>query len=388
MWEFTSPKSIVFGEGALEYLREIEGKRALIITDKVIRNLGFVEKVASYIREAGLSVEIFDEVEPEPSKETVTKCADRAELFEPDWIVGLGGGSCIDAAKASWALYERPDIQIDEISPLLKLGLRKKAKLIAIPTTSGTGSEATWAIVITDTKEKRKMELASKELVADIVILDPQLPLTMPKRLVADTGVDALVNALEAYISQWHNYFSDLPAINAVQAIFKYLPRSYNNSQDKEAKENMHYAATMAGLAFSNSQICVAHAMGHALGALFKIPHGRSVAAVLKFAVEYMAKEAMERFGDLADAVGIKAETDREALEKFVQALKRLLTDVDEPTSIRELGIGWNDFQGELDNLVERAMGSTGTIASPRVPTAEDYRRLFVYAYEGKTVDF
>jgi alcohol dehydrogenase class IV len=388
MWEFTSPKSIVFGEGALEYLREIEGKRALIITDKVIRNLGFVEKVASYIGEAGLSVEIFDEVEPEPSKETVTKCAERAELFEPDWIVGLGGGSCIDAAKASWALYERPDIQIDEISPLLKLGLRKKAKLIAIPTTSGTGSEATWAIVITDTKEKRKMELASKELVADIVILDPQLPLTMPKRLVADTGVDALVNALEAYISQWHNYFSDLPAINAVQAIFKYLPRSYNNSQDKEAKENMHYAATMAGLAFSNSQICVAHAMGHALGALFKIPHGRSVAAVLTFAVEYMAKEAMERFGDLADAVGIKAETDREALEKFVQALKRLLKDVDEPTSIRELGIGWNDFQGELDNLVERAMGSTGTIASPRVPTAEDYRRLFVYAYEGKTVDF
>ena len=388
MWEFTSPKSIVFGEGALEYLREIEGKRALIITDKVIRNLGFVEKVASYIREAGLSVEIFDEVEPEPSKETVTKCAERAELFEPDWIVGLGGGSCINAAKASWALYERPDIQIDEISPLLKLGLRKKAKLIAIPTTSGTGSEATWAIVITDTKEKRKMELASKELVADIVILDPQLPLTMPKRLVADTGVDALVNALEAYISQWHNYFSDLPAINAVQAIFKYLPRSYNNSQDKEAKENMHYAATMAGLAFSNSQICVAHAMGHALGALFKIPHGRSVAAVLTFAVEYMAKEAMERFGDLADAVGIKAETDREALEKFVQALKRLLKDVDEPTSIRELGIGWNDFQGELDNLVERAMGSTGTIASPRVPTAEDYRRLFVYAYEGKTVDF
>ena len=388
MWEFTSPKSIVFGEGALEYLREIEGRKALIVADKVIRDLGFVEKVASHIREAGLSVEIFDEVEPEPSKETVTKCAERAELFEPDWIVGLGGGSCIDAAKASWALYERPDIQIDEISPLLKLGLRKKAKLIAIPTTSGTGSEATWAIVITDIKEKRKMELASKELVPDIVILDPQLPITMPKRLVADTGVDALVNALEAYISQWHNYFSDLPAINAVQAIFKYLPRSYNNSQDKEAKENMHYAATMAGLAFSNSQICVAHAMGHALGALFKIPHGRSVAAVLTFAVEYMAKEAMERFGDLADAVGIKAETDREALEKFVQALKRLLKDVDEPTSIRELGIGWNDFQGELDNLVERAMGSTGTIASPRVPTAEDYRRLFVYAYEGKTVDF
>ncbi|MGB9684613.1 MAG: iron-containing alcohol dehydrogenase [Candidatus Bathyarchaeales archaeon] len=388
MWEFTSPRSIVFGEGALEYLREIEGKRALIVADKVIRELGFVEKVANHLKEAGLSIEIFDEVEPEPSKETTAKCAKHAELFEPDWIVGLGGGSCIDAAKASWALYERPDIQIDEISPLQKLGLRNKAKLIAIPTTSGTGSEATWAIVITDAKEKRKMELASKELVADIVILDPQLPLTMPKRLVADTGIDALVNALEAYISQWRNYFSDLLAINAVQAIFKHLPRSYSDSQDREAKENMHYAATIAGLAFSNSQICVAHAMGHALGALFKIPHGRSVAAVLTFAVEYMAKEALDRFSALADAVGIKAETSKEALEKFVQALKRLLKDVDEPTSIRELEISWNDFQRELDNLVERALGSTGTIASPRVPTAEDYRRLFVYAYEGKTVDF
>jgi alcohol dehydrogenase class IV len=388
MWEFTSPKSIVFGEGALEYLREIEGKKALIITDKVIRSLDYVEKVASYIREAGLSVEIFDDVEPEPSKETVIKCAKCAGLFEPDWIVGLGGGSCIDAAKASWALYERPDIQVDEISPLLKLGLRKKAKLIAIPTTSGTGSEATWAVVITNTKERRKMELASKELVADVVILDPQLPLTMPKSLVADTGVDALANALEAYVSQWRNYFSDLPAVNAVQAVFKYLPRSYRNSQDREAKENMHYAATMAGLAFSNSQICVAHAMGHALGAIFKIPHGRSVAAVLTFAVEYMAREAMERFGILANTIGIKAETNMETLDRFVQALKRLLEDIDEPTSIRELGISWNDFQSELDNLVERAMSSTGTIASPRVPTAEDYRRLFAYAYEGKTVDF
>jgi len=388
MWEFASPKSIVFGEGALEYLREIEGKKALIVTDKVICGLGFVDKVASYLKEAGLSVEIFDEVEAEPSKETVVKCAERASLFEPDWIVGLGGGSCIDAAKASWALYERPDIQIEEISPLLKLGLRRKARLIAIPTTSGTGSEATWAIVITDTREKRKMELASKELVADIVILDPWLPLTMPKRLVADTGVDALVNALEAYLSNWRNHFSDVLAINAMQAVFKYLPRSYSNEQDKEAKENMHYAATMAGLAFSNSQICVAHAMGHALGALFKIPHGRSVAAVLTFAVEYMAKEAMDRFGALAKTIGIKAETDKEAFEKFIQSLKQLLKDVEEPTSIRELGINWENFQSELEDLVERAIGSTGTIASPRVPTADDYRKLFVYAFEGKTVDF
>ncbi|MEM1589979.1 MAG: iron-containing alcohol dehydrogenase [Candidatus Bathyarchaeia archaeon] len=387
MWEFTHPRTLIFGDGALEYLREIEGKKALIVTDKVICGLGFADKVAGYLKEAGLSIEIFNEVEPEPSRDTVVKCAEHAKLFEPDWIVGLGGGSCIDAAKASWALYERPDIQIDEISPLVELGLRRKAKLIAIPTTSGTGSEATWAIVITDVRGRRKMELASRELVADIVILDPQLPLTMPKKLVADTGVDALANALEAYLSSWRNYFSDILAISAIQAIFKNLPRSYS-SQDKKAKENMHYAATVAGIAFSNSQICVAHAMGHALGALFKIPHGRSVAAVLTSAVEYMAKEAMDRFVPLAEAVGFGAETEKESFENFIQALKRLLKEVDEPATIGELEISWSDFKRELENLVERALGSTGTIASPRVPTAEDYKKLFICAFEGKTVDF
>lgn len=388
MWEFTSPKSIVFGEDALEHLKTIEGKKALIVTDKVIKSLGIVEKVSSYLKEANFHVKIFDEVEPEPSKETVVKCAEHARLFEPEWIIGLGGGSCIDAAKASWVLYERPDIQVEEISPLLTLGLRRKARLITIPTTSGTGSEATWAVVITNTMEKRKMELASRELVADIVILDPQLPLTMPKSLVADTGMDALINGLEAYVSQWRNNFSDSLAISAIQTIFKYLPRSYKNSQDKEAKEKMHYAATMAGLAFSNSQICLAHSMGHALGAIFKIPHGRSVSAVLKCALEYMAKASIDRFRTLADAIGIRAETDEEALEKFMQALETLFKEVDEPISIRELGISWENLQNSLEDLVERAIASTGTISSPRVPTAEDYRRLFIYAYEGKSVDF
>lgn len=388
MWEFTSPKTIVFGYGSLEYLRNIEGRRAFIVTDGVIRKLSFVDRTINYLKEAKFEVEVFDEVEPEPSKETVIRCAERARLFEPDWIIGLGGGSCIDAAKASWVLYERPDIRVEEISPLLALGLRKKARLIAIPTTSGTGSEATWAIVITDTVENRKMELASRELVADVAILDPQLPLTMPKSLVADSGVDALVNALEAYISQWRNYFSDNLATVAIRTIFKYLPRSYKDDRDKEAKEKMHYAATMAGLAFSNSQVCIAHAMGHALGALFKIPHGRSLAVVLKCALEYMAKAAMDRFGSLANAIGIRAETDEEAFNKFMEALGNLLREVNEPTSIKELGISFEDLRNNLDGLAERALASTGTITSPRVPTLEDYKKLFLYAYEGKTVDF
>ena len=176
MWAFTSPRTIVMGEGALEYLRDVEAKRALIVTDKVMRDLGFVSKVSSYLDQAGVEVEVFDEVEPEPSVETVVRGGELARRFCPDLIIGLGGGSCMDAAKAIWVLYEHPDLSVEEISSLVKLGLRKKAKLICILTTSSTESEATCAIVVTDAKEKRKMELASREVVADVAILDPELP--------------------------------------------------------------------------------------------------------------------------------------------------------------------------------------------------------------------
>jgi len=388
MWEFTTPRSIVIGDGALEYLKEVEGKRALIVTDKVIYGLGFVEKLTAYLKEAGMDVQVFDEVEPEPSIETVMKGAELAKEYGPDWFVALGGGSCIDAAKAIWVLYESPTIQVGEISPLIKLGLRKKARLISIPTTSGTGSEASWGVVITDAKEKRKMELASRELVADIAILDPELPLSMPPKLTADTGIDALANAMDAYVSSWRNDFSDALSIKAIQTVFEYLPRAYKNREDKEAKEKMHYAATMAGLAFSNSQIGVAHAMGHAIGALFKIPHGRTVAVVLPYTIEYNVKEAVDRYIAIAKAIGIQSETDEQAVGKLIEAVKKLLQEVGEPTSLRDMGISWEDYQEKLNDLVDRAMESTGTMANPRVPTAEDYRKLFIYAFKGEKVDF
>ena len=388
MWEFTTPGTIVFGENALEYLKQVEGKRALIVTDKVLRKLGFADKVADYLKEAGIEVQVFDEVEPEPAIETVMKGAELARKYGPDWFVGLGGGSCMDAAKAIWVLYERPDFTVERINAFEKLGLRKKARLICIPTTSGTGSEVTWATIITDAKEKRKMELASREAVPDISIVDPELPKSMPPKLVADTGLDALTHAIEAYVSQWRNDFSDAMATKAIQIVFEYLPRAYKNPEDMEAKEKMHHAATMAGMAFSNSQAGVAHAMGHSLGALFHIPHGRTVGVFHPYVIEFSAREAKERYAEIARAIGIEAKTDEEAVDKLVEAVKRLMEEVDEPTCIRDMGISWEDYEKNLNALSDKAFASACTFMNPRVPDAEENRKILIYAFQGKRVDF
>ena len=387
MWWFQSPK-IAFGEDSLEALKELEGKRAYIVTDKVIRSLGYVDIVLKYLNEAGFDVEVFDEVKPEPSIEDIIAGAERLSNFSPDWIIGLGGGSCMDAAKAMWVLYERPDINLADISPLLKLGLRKKARLVCIPTTSGTGSEASWVMVITDERQHFKMELASRELYPDISIVDPKLTLSMPKKLAAYTAIDALINAVEAYVSQWKNDFSDALAIKAAQLIFKYFLRVYENREDEEAREKMHNAATMAGLAYSNSQVGVAHSLGHAFGAIFKIPHGLATGVFLPYSIEFNAKEAAERYWELAEAIGIKAESAEEAVVKFVAAVKDLMKKVELPLSIKEMGIKWEDYLSKLDDLVMKAEMSTCNFVNPRVPTSEDLKRLFIYAFEGRSVDF
>jgi len=389
MWFFTSPRTIVFGEGALEYLKELEGKKVFIVTDKNLRELGIVDKVVEQLKETSMEIQIFDEVEPEPSKQTIEKGAKTLSEFGADWIIGLGGGSCMDAAKAMWVLYERPDLTIEDITPFEKLNLRKKARLINIPTTSGTGADVTWAVVITDTERKVKLELASREVVADISIVDPALVLDLPPKLTADTGMDALVHAIEAYTVQWKNDFSDALALRAIQLIFKYLPRAFKNGKnDPEAREKMHNAATMSGLAFSNAQIGIVHAMGHSLGAVFKIPHGKSVAVFLPYVMEYNLPEVASLYAEIAEAIGISDGSVEEKARKIIEAIRNLMKEIEEPLSIREMGISREEFEAKLDELIEKANESTGTIVNPRVPSEEDYRKLFLYAYEGKNVDF
>lgn len=387
MWEITFPRTIAAGEGALEHLKRIKGKRALIITGKIVRKIGFVDKVANYLKEAGVEAEIF-EVEPEPSVETIVQGAEFARNYGPDWIIGLGGGSNIDAAKAIWVLYERPDLEVASINPFIKLGMRKKARLICISTTSGSGSEATWATVISNPAEKRKMELANKELVPDMAIIDPELPMTMPQKLVADTGLDALTHAIEAYVSPLSNDFSDALAIKAIQTIFKYLRRSYGNPEDKEAREKMHNAATMAGMAFTNSEVGIVHALGHVIGGVFHISHGRAMAIILPYSIEYNAREAMERYADIARAIGIEAKTNSEAVEKLVEAIRELKRELGEPASLKETGISFDEFKKKLDDAVNKAMKSVVLRGNPRALNLDEARKLFTYIYERKKVDF
>jgi alcohol dehydrogenase class IV len=381
MWQFTSPRNIVFGEDSLEMLEELEGEKALIIAGKTVKRLGIIDKVAELLAEADIEVGVIDNIEPEPSIETVRTMAEVARDFEPDWIIGLGGGSSMDAAKAIWALYERPDLDVSDISPLETLGLRKKARFLCIPTTSGSGSEATFATIITDGEGKVKRELASRELVPDIVILEPRLTSTMPPHLTASSGMDALTHAIEAYASNWRNDFSDTLAIKAIQMIFEYLPVAVSNGEDMEAREKMQNAATIAGLAFSNSFVGMAHALGHSLGAIFGIDHGKAVAMFLPHVIRYNGREVAFRYAEILDALEIDFEFEEDAPNILAQALVELMMEIGLPCEICETGIDWKDYEAELENLVERALMSSANLAGPREAEFDDYREIIVVAF-------
>lgn len=387
MWNFISPR-IVFGEGALDVIDELQGQRALIITDKTMVQVGLVDKVKGHFNKTGIEVHVFDEVEPDPSVQTAQRGAEVARDVKPDWIIGLGGGSPIDAAKAVWVLYERPDIEPAAIAPVGDLGLRKKARLITIPTTSGTGAEVTWAIVLTDTEENRKMGLGHPENIADIAIVDPEMAAGMPARLTADTGLDVLVHAVEGYTCSWHTDLTDGLCLQAARLVFKYLPRVVNDGQDMEARERMHNAATCAGLGFGNSMASMAHAMGHSLGGAFHVPHGRAVALFLPYTIEFFAPQAPERFAELAAFAGYPNAGDEKAARSFAQQIRDLCRKVGNPTSIAEAGIERKAYEDQLEKLVDDALNDTQMVTAVRTPSVEEMHQLFLCAYDGRRVDF
>lgn len=387
MWQFTSPRNIIFGEDSLDSLEELEGEKALIIAGQTVKRLGIIDKVAELLAEANIEVGVIDNIEPEPSIETVKTVAEVARDFEPDWIIGLGGGSSMDAAKAIWALYERSDLDVGGISPLETLGLRKKAKFMCIPTTSGSGSEATWATVITDTEGKIKRELASRELIPDMVILEPWLTSTMPPHLTASSGMDALTHAIEAYASNWRNDFSDALAIKAILMIFEYLPSAVANGENMEVREIMQNAATMAGMAFSNSFVGMAHAIGHSVGAIFGIDHGKAVAMFLPHVIRYNGEVVASRYAEILDALEIDFEFEEDAPNILAQALVELMMEIGLPCEVCEMGISWEDYEAELENLVERALMSSANLAGPREAESDDYREIIVIAFGSTDAD-
>ncbi len=387
MWYFVSPE-VIFGEGALEALDEFEGERALIVTDAKLVELGLVEKVTRHLDRAGIETRVFDAVEHEPSVEVVLQGAQEAQAYQPDWIVGLGGGSPMDAAKAIWVIYERPDLHPAEINPFIQLGLRKKARLLTIPTTSGTGAEVTWAIVLTDSQEKRKMGLGNRENVPDIAIVDPEMSMDMPPHITVDTGLDALAHAVEGYTCSWHTDLSDGPCLSAARLILKYLPQAVADGSDLEAREKMHNAAACAGLGFGNAMASIAHAMGHPLGATFHVPHGRAVSLFLPYTIEFAAGQAPERFAEMAALLGCSQAGGREGALALADCIRELYREIGNPLTVAQAGIQRADYEAKLDKLVEDAFNDTQMITAVRPPTDDELPQIFLYAYDGRSVDF
>lgn len=386
MWFFTSPK-IVFGAGAIEFLASLPSKKALIVCDRFLAERGTHRVVVEQLQKAGAKVEVFGEVEPEPHITTVEAGLKLARSFEPDMVVGLGGGSAMDMAKAIYALYERPDLTIYDITPIVELNLGQKARLVQVPTTSGTGSETTWATIITEGEGGRKLELAHRDLVAEWAVLDPMFPSSMPPKLTADTGADALAHSIESISSEWANPFSDAMGVKAVDTIFRFLPKAVKGDHvPPEVREELHLAAAMAGLSFGNAQVGVGHALGHALGSVFKVPHGRTVGLFLPYHIEYNFAAAREKLGRLAPVLGestVKNGRDIAAKVRTLWDQIGMARTIPECAKITE-----KEFEEKLPELVSRADSSTCVVSNPRVPSSQELEKLFRAAWAGTPIDF
>jgi alcohol dehydrogenase class IV len=389
MWYFRSPRLIVFGEGALDHLKELEGNRAFVITDKTIAKLGFLDTVIEKLKGSGKEVTFFDEVSPEPPDTVVQACAKKVRAFKPDVIIGLGGGSVIDVAKVSRVLNEHPDHPIIDITPLTPLTV-SNTTLVAIPTTSGTGADATSAAVISDSVDKNKMELQHPELVPYISILDPSLTKSMPPKVISSSGMDALAQAIDGYTVQWRNDFSDAVAIHAIRMVIEYLPKVYENPEDDEARDKLHNAATLSGLAWSNSYVGITHSFGHAMGGVLKVPHGVAVGIVLPYSIEFGSKTHANLYGELSRLIGTASVTDDDetATVKLRDAVWKLMDEIEVPRSLKAYGLTKEQFEKAFDKLVQFTQESAVNIFNCREPTNEDIELIWRYMFEGKSIDF
>jgi len=388
MWYFRNPL-IVFGDDALEHLREIQGSRALIVTDENLVKLGFVEKVAKELKYAGIEYKVFDQVEPDPSIETVQKGAQAALEYQPDWLIGLGGGSAMDAAKMIWMLYGTPDTEPSAITPFQVFDAHSKAKLVCIPTTSGTGAEVTWFMVVTDTLEQRKVAVGTPEALPDIAILDSRLIKELPKAVTSDTGMDVLSHAFEGLCSTWRTDFTDGPALMSLKLVFQYLKRSYDNGSDMEAREHMLNAAALASMSWSNGlPALLSHNMGHALGGFFHVTHGKCVGLFTPYNMEYAAEAGSGVLSQAARFIGLEGKNDQDLTQKLIKKVRELAQSIDQPLSVKDLNITKADYEKKLPQMVERALGEGSTPAALRIPDEKDMEKIFLYAYDGKSIDF
>ncbi|MEJ5302748.1 MAG: iron-containing alcohol dehydrogenase [Bacteroidales bacterium] len=388
MARFTLPRDIYFGKNSLEELKNLKGKKAFIVTGgSSMRKNGFLDKTVTYLREAGMETQIFEGVEPDPSVETVLKGAQAMLSFQPDWIVGIGGGSPIDAAKAMWVFYEHPEARFEEIAKPFNIPtLRNKARFVAIPSTSGTATEVTAFSVITDYNTQIKYPLADFEITPDVAIVDPALAYTMPPTLTAHTGMDALAHATEAFVACNRSYFSDPLALQAILMIRDNLVKSYKG--DAEARDNMHIAQCLAGMAFSNALLGIIHSMAHKSGAVFHIPHGCLNAIYMPYVIDYNRKVCADRYAAIARHLGLEGTTDEELTDAYRNFCISLNIHLDIPLTLREYGVKEVDFLANVDRMAANAVEDACTGCNPRPTSAVEFKKLYTAAYYGEKVDF
>ena len=396
MARFTLPRDLYHGKGSLEELKNLKGKKAiLVVGGGSMKRFGFLDKAVGYLEEAGMEVKLFENVEPDPSVETVMKGAKVMQEFEPDWIISMGGGSPIDAAKAMWAFYEYPETTFEELTiPFNFPTLRTKAKFCAIPSTSGTATEVTAFSVITDYAKGIKYPLADFNITPDVAIVDPELAEKMPAKLTAHTGMDAMTHAIEAYVSTMHCDYTDPLALHAIKMIHNDLKDSYDGNMD--ARDRMHNAQCLAGMAFSNALLGIVHSMAHKTGAAYTgghIVHGCANAMYLPRVIQYNAKneEAAKRYAEIATFIGLKGDSTDELVKALVDELKKMNAALNIPNGIKEYEGGIIDekeFMDKLPTVAELAIGDACTGSNPRIPTQEEMEKLLKACFYGEDVDF
>ena len=393
MARFTLPRDLYHGKGSLAELKNLKGKKAvLVVGGGSMKRFGFLDQAVSYLEEAGMEVKLFENVEPDPSVETVMKGAKLMKEFEPDWIVSMGGGSPIDAAKAMWAFYEYPETTFDQlIIPFNFPTLRTKAKFCAIPSTSGTATEVTAFSVITDYAKGIKYPLADFNITPDVAIVDPALAETMPAKLTAHTGMDAMTHAIEAYVSTLHCDYTDPLALHAIKMIHNDLKASYDG--DMDARDRMHNAQCLAGMAFSNALLGIVHSMAHKTGAAYSgghIVHGCANAMYLPRVIQFNAKneEAAKRYAEIAAFIGLEGD---DLVKALVDELKAMNEALNIPNGIKEYEGGIIDeaeFMEKLPTVAELAIGDACTGSNPRIPNQEEMEKLLKACFYGEDVDF
>ena len=404
MSRFTLPRDLYHGKGALEALKTLTGKRAIVVVGGgSMKRFGFLDRVEAYLREAGMEVQLFEGVEPDPSVETVMRGAEAMRKFQPDWIVSIGGGSPIDAAKAMWAFYEYPDVTFESLCiPFNFPKLRTKARFCAIPSTSGTATEVTAFSVITDYQKGIKYPIADFEITPDVAIVDPELTYSMPAKLCAHTGMDALTHCYEAYVSTAASMFTDANALHGIREITGWLPLSYTG--DKVARQHMHEAQCIAGIAFSSGLLGIVHSMAHKTGAAFTgdhIIHGCANAMYLGRVIKFNSKDARaaERYAYVArEILHLPGETDEQLVDNTVQFIRDMNDKLNIPQGIRYYGKGGvkadasiideKEFLEKLPNVAANALLDACTGANPRKVSQEEMEKLLKACYYDEAIDF